>query len=63
MSVPFFDSLVKGGRRIIEDGHVVLPETPGLGIELDYDAARRWSKPGEPFFDEAPVQRPVAALV
>jgi gluconate/galactonate dehydratase len=63
MSVPFFDALVKGGRPIIVDGHIVLPETPGLGIELDYDVARRWAKPGQPFFDEAPVTATAPALV
>jgi L-alanine-DL-glutamate epimerase-like enolase superfamily enzyme len=62
MSVPFFDALVLGGRRIIQDGHIVLPESPGLGIELDYDEARRWAKAGEPFFDEAPAFPKIVAL-
>jgi gluconate/galactonate dehydratase len=52
MSVPFFDSLLVGGGPLIEDGYIVLPETPGLGVELDLDMARRWAKPGEPFFEQ-----------
>jgi gluconate/galactonate dehydratase len=55
MSVPFFDALVRGGTPIIQDGHVVPPDAAGLGIDLDYEVARRWAKPGEPFFDEAAV--------
>lgn len=51
-SVPFFDSLVKGGTEpLIRDGRVRVPDRPGLGIELDEDVAYRYRKPGEPFFE------------
>jgi gluconate/galactonate dehydratase len=52
LDVPFFDELLSGGGPLIQDGHIVLPESPGLGRELDLDVARRYAKPGEPFFGE-----------
>lgn len=54
-SVPFFDQLVTLGRPVIEDGYVALPEGPGIGAELDLEVARRFARPGEPFFGEPPV--------
>jgi gluconate/galactonate dehydratase len=50
--VPFFDELVTLGRPVIEDGHVALPDGPGIGTDLDLEVARRYARPGEPFFDE-----------
>ncbi len=51
-SVPFFDALVKGGGEpMIRNGRVRVPDTPGLGIELDEDVAYRYRKPGETFFE------------
>ena len=51
-SVPFFDELVKNAEGpMIRDGKVRVPDTPGLGIELDEDAAYRYRMPGEPFFE------------
>jgi gluconate/galactonate dehydratase len=37
---------------VIEDGYVTLPEGPGIGADLDLDVARRYARPGEPFFGE-----------
>jgi len=28
-----------------------LPETPGLGVTLNEDVARRYARKGEPFFE------------
>ena len=39
-SVPWRSALVRGSERI-EDGYLILPETPGLGIEWDGEAARQ----------------------
>jgi L-alanine-DL-glutamate epimerase-like enolase superfamily enzyme len=51
-SVPFFDKLVKNpGGPMIRDGRIRVPDTPGLGIELDLDECYRYRKPGEPFFE------------
>ena len=51
-SVPFFDELVTLDRPVIEDGYVVLPDAPGIGAELDLEVARRYARPGAPFFAE-----------
>jgi gluconate/galactonate dehydratase len=51
-SVPFFDELVDHGRPLIEDGYLELPDRPGIGVELDLDACRRYARPGEPFFTD-----------
>jgi L-alanine-DL-glutamate epimerase-like enolase superfamily enzyme len=53
-SVPFFDELVVGiDGPLIKDGYIALPDTPGLGIDLDLDQCRAYSLKGEPFFEEA----------
>lgn len=52
--VPFFDELLgEGFRPLIREGHIDLSDAPGLGVDLDLDAARRYAKAGEPFFGEA----------
>jgi L-alanine-DL-glutamate epimerase-like enolase superfamily enzyme len=51
-SVPFFDQLVKGSDGpMISNGSIPVPDSPGLGIELDEETAYRYRKPGEPFFE------------
>ncbi|MGX0876164.1 galactonate dehydratase [Roseovarius sp. MBR-154] len=39
IETPFHDALIKGGIRV-EDGFVIPPEAPGLGIEVDEALAR-----------------------
>ena len=39
VETPFHDGLIKGMIRV-ENGHVIPPDTPGLGIEIDEDLAR-----------------------
>lgn len=52
-SVPFFDELVTGvATPMIEDGYITVPDAPGIGVELDLDACRRYARRDEPFFDE-----------
>ncbi len=51
-SVPFFDELVKNAEGpMIRDGKIAVPDRPGLGIELDFDLAYQYRKPGEGFFE------------
>ena len=54
-SVPFFDELLVGGSPVIVEGYVALPDSPGIGADLDLDVARRYARPGEPFFGEPPA--------
>lgn len=50
--VPFFDALAHGSAApIIQRGFVAVPDAAGLGVRLDEEVARRYAKPGEPFFD------------
>jgi galactonate dehydratase len=39
VETPFHDALIKGTIRV-ENGHVIPPDTPGLGIEVDEELAR-----------------------
>jgi gluconate/galactonate dehydratase len=52
--VPFWNELVTrddASGALIEKGRIKLTEAPGLGCELNEAVARRYSKPGEPFFE------------
>ncbi len=50
--VPFWEDLLEGtGRPLIKDGHISLPEEPGLGVRLNEEIARRYARPNEPFFE------------
>jgi L-alanine-DL-glutamate epimerase-like enolase superfamily enzyme len=49
--VPFWNDLVDGiPKPIIKDGWIQLPDKPGLGITLNEEVARKYSRKGEPFF-------------
>jgi galactonate dehydratase len=41
---------VKEGE-IIQKGYIALPERPGIGVEMDDDAARKAQVPGTPWFE------------
>jgi gluconate/galactonate dehydratase len=51
--VPFWNDLLKGvSGPLICNGHIVVPEGPGLGFELNDELARKFARRGEPFFGE-----------
>jgi len=53
MSVPFWEDMVVGfDGSIIDNGYIKIPEAPGLGVELNEEVARKYARPGEPFFGE-----------
>jgi L-alanine-DL-glutamate epimerase-like enolase superfamily enzyme len=53
MSVPFWENMVTGyDGPVIQDGWIRVPETPGLGVELNEEVAREYALEGEPFFEE-----------
>ena len=53
MDVPFWDSLAQGvDGPLIRDGHIAVPDGPGLGIELNEEEARRYARAGEAWFGE-----------
>ena len=44
--------LVKSEKPLIQDGAFILPEAPGLGIELNEEVAREHLMPGYSYFGE-----------
>jgi L-alanine-DL-glutamate epimerase-like enolase superfamily enzyme len=40
---PYVDALVEGGWSLDEDGMLAIPDAPGLGISLDFDAVARYT--------------------
>jgi L-alanine-DL-glutamate epimerase-like enolase superfamily enzyme len=53
MSVPFWEAMAAGwDGKVIESGRIRVPDAPGLGVTLNLDVARRYARPGEPFFDD-----------
>ena len=51
---PGWDQFAVGDRPVIQDGHVVLTERPGIGLEVDDDALRPYLRPGTQLFGERP---------
>jgi D-galactarolactone cycloisomerase len=45
---PYVDELAVGGWVLDEDGMVVIPDAPGLGVTLDMEALGKYTR-GEPF--------------
>ncbi len=49
--VPFWNDLIDGPTKpLIQNGFIHVPEAPGLGLRLNEEVARRYSRKGEPFF-------------
>jgi galactonate dehydratase len=47
----YWDELLITEAPIIQDGHILLSERPGLGFELNEDCARRYLRPGTVCFE------------
>lgn len=53
MSVPFWEDMASGlDGPVIQDGWLMVPDGPGLGVELNGEVARRYAREDEPFFGE-----------
>lgn len=52
--LPLWKSFVKEGE-IIENGFIRVPDRPGIGVEMNEEAARRSQVPGTPWFE--PMRR------
>jgi L-alanine-DL-glutamate epimerase-like enolase superfamily enzyme len=48
---PHWNELAVTDRPLIRDGWIDLPDRPGIGLELNEDAARRYLKPGTRLFE------------
>ena len=50
--VPFYNDIISAsGEPLIRNGRIPVPETPGLGVELNEDAARQYALAGEGWFE------------
>jgi len=47
---PYVDEIAAGGWKLDADGMLPIPDVPGLGLELDLDAVKKYAG-GEPFLD------------
>ena len=56
LDVPWWESLVKttGGNALVEKGFAVVPDSPGLGVELVEEAVKQHLRPTSGYFDPTP---------
>jgi L-alanine-DL-glutamate epimerase-like enolase superfamily enzyme len=56
LDVPWWESLVKttGGNALVEKGFAVVPDSPGLGVELSEEAVKQHLRPKSGYFDPTP---------
>jgi len=56
MDVPWWESLVRttGGHTLVEKGFAVVPDSPGLGVELNDEIAKQHLRPKSGYFDPTP---------
>src|SRR5215212_9788886 len=51
---PGWDDLTLQDQPVIQNGHVVLTEKPGIGLEVNDEVARTYVRPGTEYFGEHP---------
>jgi galactonate dehydratase len=49
-----WDELTLQDAPLLQDGHLVLPQRPGLGVEVNDEALRKYLRPGTELFGERP---------
>jgi L-alanine-DL-glutamate epimerase-like enolase superfamily enzyme len=56
MDVPWWETLVRttGGHALVEKGFAVVPDSPGLGVELNEEAVKQHLRPNSGFFTPTP---------
>jgi len=55
VDIPWWEDLVTGiDKPIVQDGHIVVPEKPGLGVELNEDVVKEHMKKGTKYFAPTP---------
>ena len=47
---PHWQDLVEADPPLIQDGYITVPDRPGLGVDFNEDAARRYARTDRPFF-------------
>jgi L-alanine-DL-glutamate epimerase-like enolase superfamily enzyme len=56
LDVPWWEDLVRttGGQPLVEKGFAIVPDTPGLGVELNEAAVRQHLRPDSAYFKPTP---------
>ena len=56
LDVPWWESLVRttGGQPLVEKGFAVVPDSPGLGVELNEEVVKQHLRPKSGYFDPTP---------
>jgi L-alanine-DL-glutamate epimerase-like enolase superfamily enzyme len=56
LDVPWWDSLVKtsDGRPLVEKGYAIVPNSPGLGVDLNEEVVRGHLREGSGYFEPTP---------
>jgi L-alanine-DL-glutamate epimerase-like enolase superfamily enzyme len=56
LDVPWWDSLVRttGGNALVEKGYGIVPDSPGLGVELNEEVVKQHLRPGSELFKPTP---------
>jgi L-alanine-DL-glutamate epimerase-like enolase superfamily enzyme len=56
MDVPWWESLVKtsDARPLVEKGFAIVPNSPGLGVDLNEEVVRAHLREGSGYFDPTP---------
>src|SRR4051794_5020203 len=56
LDVPWWESLVKttGGAALVDKGFAVVPDSPGLGVELNEEAVKQHLRPKSGYFNPTP---------
>lgn len=48
---PMFQEIIEYDGEMVVDGHIPLSEKPGIGVEMNIEAMRRYAPQGVPFFE------------
>ena len=51
---PGWEDLTIQDQPVIQNGHVVLTDKPGVGLEVNDEVARQYLRPGTELFGERP---------
>lgn len=50
VDIPWWEDLVTGDKPLVQNGHVTVPDKPGLGVELNEDVVKEHLKEGTKYF-------------
>ncbi|MPZ19701.1 MAG: mandelate racemase/muconate lactonizing enzyme family protein [Luteitalea sp.] len=54
MDIPWWEDLVTSPKPLVEKGFAIVPELPGLGVELNEEVVKQHLRPDSGYFDPTP---------